>query len=139
MTGRRIVHITGRATARGLAVLTAVVVLLVSGVAAAAPAPMCDEHAQSIAAPFPIFPSHFGEASTSRPCLGKNRFELGHAPTPERDPPGSVAAHGVDRAPPAAHFQVVRDRGRVLAPRAPERALPRHGFSSDVFRPPRSR
>ncbi len=139
MTGRRLFTVTGRAKARGLAALVAVVMVLVSGIASAAPAPMCDEHAQSIAAPFPIFPSHFGEASASRPCFGKNKFELGHAPGPERDQPQSISAHGVDRAPPAAHYKVVRERGRVLPPCSPERAAPRHGFSSDVFRPPRSR
>ncbi len=126
-----------RRAQHALALLVAVVVLFVGNVAFAAPAPMCDEHAQSIAAPFPIFPSANGEARSGRPCDGKPSYELGRAPGPERDHP-QRAADTFDRAPPGAEFRLPRDRGRAL-PRTFESAPAiGDGFTGDVFRPPRS-
>lgn len=129
--------LTRRARTRGVALLAALVVLVVGGVANAAPAPMCDEHAQSIAAPFPLFPSHGGEARMGRPCWGKGKLELGRAPAPERDQPQSTSSDGFDRAPPAEPFQLVRDRGHAGRPAhtIETRRLP--GFADGVFRPPR--
>ena len=138
MPGRHLLHLSSRATARSIAALAALVVLLTTSAASAAPAPMCDEHAQSIAAPFPLFPSHDGEARTGRPCKGKGRYELGRAPAPEREQPQSAPFDGVERAPPVAEFKVMRDRGRAEPPRDAERAAACPGFCSDVFRPPRS-
>lgn len=118
--------------------LAALVMVLATGTASAAPAPICDEHAQSIAAPFPIFASHDGEARAGWPCKGRTRYELGRAPAPERERPDSVPYDGVERAPPVAQFQLTRDRGRAKPPRDTETSIARAGFGDDVFRPPRS-
>lgn len=131
------IQLTQRAKARGVALLAALVVLLVGGAASAAPAPMCDEHAQSIAAPFPIFPSHDGEARAGKPCRSKGKFELGRAPAPEREQPPSTSWDGVDRAPPAEPFRLVRDRGHSARPGGELEIPARPGFASGVFRPPR--
>lgn len=136
MNGRTYIQITRRAKARGVALLAALVVLLVGGVASAVPAPMCDEHAQSIAAPFPLFPSHNGEARADRPCKGKRSFGLGRAPTPERDQP-PTQADGFDRAPPAERYVIVRDRGHAVRPVDSETGAPRPGYEDGIFRPPR--
>ncbi|MBK8995673.1 MAG: hypothetical protein IPM35_07990 [Myxococcales bacterium] len=137
MVESKFTHLCRRAQARGVALLAALVVLLVGGAASAAPAPMCDEHAQSIAAPFPLFPIHGGEARAGRPCWSKGKFELGRAPSPERDQPQSISADGFDRTPPAKPFALVRDRGRSKRPADTILALTCPGFADGVFRPPR--
>jgi hypothetical protein len=131
------IQLTRSAKARALALLAGLVVFLVGGAALAVPAPMCDEHAQSIAAPFPLFPSHNGEARAGSKCKGKNSYELGRAPAPEREQPQSNA-DGFDRAPPAGPFVLVRDRGHALRPEGSEIAATRPGFQDGVFRPPRA-
>lgn len=131
------IHLCQRSRARGVALLAALVVLLVGGAASAAPAPMCDEHAQSIAAPFPLFPSHGGEARAARPCWTKGKLELGRAPGPEREQPPSISADAFDRAPPARPFALVRDRGRSSRPTDTVSTPTRPGFVDGIFRPPR--
>lgn len=118
--------------------LAALAVLLVTGLAAATPAPMCDEHAQSIAAPFPLFPSFNGEVRGVRPCAGRQAHQLGQAPTPERDHP-RASADTFDRAPPSERFVVVRVRGQLQPPARADGSGPRAGIQNNVFRPPRAR
>lgn len=119
--------------------MAALLVLVTSRLASALPAPICDEHAQSMAAPFPLMPSHNGEASAAKPCEGKQRFRLDGAPAPERDQPSGTWADGYDRAPPAEVFRVARDRGHGARPAQAAEAVERPGFPSLVFRPPRAR
>ena len=124
-----------RAHARALALITAVVALLVSGTAFAIPAPMCDEHAQSIAAPFPLLPSDNGEARASTPCEQRGSHELGRAPTPDRQNP--TAQEAAERVLPAHVWALPRDRGRQTPPAEAVKTDLRPGHSLGVFRPPR--
>jgi hypothetical protein len=129
--------VTKTCSHRAVALLAALATLLVTSAVFAVPAPMCDEHAQSIAAPFPILPSDNGEASASKPCEARRHFELGRAQTPERH--GSSANEVVERALPAKVFAMPRDRGRQSPPASAKRCAARPGFTNGVFRPPRAR
>jgi hypothetical protein len=140
MVVRSLFQLTRRAKARALSLLVAAMVLLVAGAATAAPAPMCDELGQSIAAPFPIFPSHNGEARSGlKPCEGKGRFSLGAAPAPGHDQPPTTWTDGSDRAPPKMGFSVARACGSQQPVATSRVRLVRPGFDSGVFRPPRAR
>ncbi len=101
----------------------------------AAVAGMCDENAQSIAAPLQLVPSHNGELRAVSGCE-KNRAEkLDSAPAPAPDQQNS-AAPTVNRAPPAGFAWSFRSRGdRVVAPEA-VRSVTRPGWRGEIFRPP---
>ena len=124
-----------RARARCLAVLAAVVVMLIGSVAWAAPAPMCNDSAQSIAAPFPILPSRNGELRGRTPCGERVRFELGKAPTPQHEltaPPLSFM-----RMPAVSPRSIPRARGQRRPVSDTVRYSTRPGFAQGIFRPPR--
>ena len=126
-----------RALRRSLALLSALTVLLVWSTAWAIPAGMCDEHAQSAAAPLPLFPSNNGEASSGSPCGGRGNHELGRAPTPDNER-NTVAPPNIERLLPLTEFALPRDRGQQLPPAEATRLVAQPGFGNDVFRPPRS-
>jgi hypothetical protein len=100
------------------------------------PAGMCDEHAQSAPAPFPLLPSNNGAARAGTGCEGKPGYELGRVPIPDREP-SSVAPPNVERVPPLATFALPRLRGQVLPRLEAVRLTARPGFDLGVFRPPR--
>lgn len=115
-------------------VVCALSVLFVAKVAAAAPAPMCNEVGQSIAAPFPLWPTKNGELKAEKPCDWKDFF-VGKAPPPERDQQKRVV-ETVERALPVC-WNTAGLRGTKLpAPRA-EHHSPPTGFVDSLFRPPR--
>lgn len=110
-------------------------VLSVAKNAAAAPAPMCSEDGQSIAAPFPLWPTKNGELKADRPCDSQD-FQLGKAPPPERDQQKRVG-ETVERSLPV-QWKTPRIHGRKLpAPRAVKQPGP-SGFVHSLFRPPRA-
>ena len=122
-----------RALRLALAVCALAVVVGFPRFAHAAVAGMCDENAQSIAAPLQLVPSHNGEA---RGCETDKSDGLGNAPAPA--PSQQISAAPVfDRAPPATFAWSFRSRGDRIA--APEvvRAPTRPGFGAEIFRPPR--
>ena len=127
---------TSRALRRCVALLAALIVLATWSVAWAFPVGMCDEHAQSAYAPFPLLPSHNGEASQAWGCDAEGRYELSRAPSPDRQR-SSFAPPNIERLPPLAPFAMPRCRGQLLFPAETEGLAPRPGFQSDVFRPPR--
>jgi hypothetical protein len=124
-----------RALVRFLAFACAVAAILAPG-AAWAYAPMCDENAQTIDAPAPIYPSKAGTISAVSDCQ-PDRTQLGSVPRPDphRTP---LSAEAIDRAlasgtkiPPCAKSARLTLELRELG-----RALPARG--GDVFRPPRA-
>ena len=126
-----------RAIKRALSLLIGVAIVASASVAWASPAPMCDEHAQSIAAPFPILPSHNGEAR-SAPCDDwRGGFELGRAPSPDRD--HQVPASSIERALPVTVWGLPRDRGHSVRPAEAVRLDLRAAHTGRIERPPRSR
>ena len=116
--------------------MSALAVLLVWSSAWAVPAGMCDEHAQSMAAPLPLFPSNNGEASTGYPCDGKGGHQLGRAPAPDHER-SKLAPPSIERVLPLTEFALPRDRGQKLPPDEATRLVAQPGFGNDVFRPPR--
>jgi len=110
-------------------------VLFVAKSAAAAPAPMCNEQGQSIAAPFPLWPTKNGELKAEKRCDSQD-FQLQKSPPPERDHQKRVA-ETVERSLPV-WWQTAKIHGHKLpAPRAVKEpgAV---GFVHSLFRPPRS-
>jgi len=124
------------ARARAVGLLAAMVVFLFGSVASAMPAPMCNDSAQSIAAPFPTQPTKNGEVRGGTPCENRPGHELGRAPSGQHDqvPPPELP----HRVPPVKPATLPRDRGRAVRPAIPSRPMERPGFAQGVFRPPRS-
>lgn len=124
----------GRILRRLSVLVCALSVLFVAKSASAAPAPMCNEDAQSIAAPFPMWPTNNGELKAEKRCDSQD-FQWGKAPPPEREHQ-RTAAQTVERALPI-WYRVTNLRGSKLpAPRA-EKQLAPAGFVDSLFRPPR--
>ncbi len=122
---------------RLLSVVAALVVLSVSGRAAAAtrdlPVPMCGEHNESIAAP-PIFRASESGTLRALPCHAPDQLGQGQsAPmAPERvvvqQRPESVLAFGT--------LAVVQSASSRISIASASRALERPGFVGTLFRPP---
>lgn len=119
---------------RLLATLCAAAVVLLPS-AAWAYAPMCDENAQTIDAPLPLYPSKGGEISAGQSCENDGSL-LGSVPQQDPSRP-LLAAENIDRAlargapiPPCARSS----RLRMLSD---ARGAARSGATRDVFRPPR--
>jgi hypothetical protein len=109
-------------------------IVFIAKSAAAAPAPMCNEDGQSIAAPFPLWPTKNGELKAEKRCDNQG-FQLGKAPPPERDHQ-RPAAQTVERALPV-WYSIPSLRGiRLPAPRGTRQRVP-SGFYDSLFRPPR--
>lgn len=95
---------------------------------------MCNEEGQSIAAPFPLWPTKNGELKAEKPCDNQD-FQVGKAPPPDRDQQ-RPAAQTVERALPI-WYRITGIRGTKLpAPRAEKQLVP-SGFVDSLFRPPR--
>jgi hypothetical protein len=123
-----------RAIARLWAFACALVALLVPS-AAWAYAPMCNESAQTIDAPAPIYPSKSGQISAVPDCE-LEWAKLGSAPAPDPGQP-LLTAEAIDRAlasgapiPPCA-------RSTRLQLQLDELGQGSAGAGRDVFRPPR--
>ncbi len=118
--------------ALGLTVL--VVLLAIPGTAWAA-APMCDETAMSIAAPFPIYPSDNGTID-ALPCDALSFERLDDAPVPQQEGSAEALA-SVDRVIPSGSAWLPGLKGiRQQIPKAAHyRCPPEH--SRNVYRPPR--
>jgi hypothetical protein len=96
---------------------------------------MCDENAQTIDAPAPIYPSKAGAISAVADCE-TDRTELGRVPQPDPNRT-QLSAEAIDRALATAAQIPPRIKSSRLRIDLDElgRALP--GSGSDVFRPPR--
>ncbi len=121
---------TNARVALSLCVLVALIVLPKLAMAAV---PMCDENAQTIAAPFPIMPTRGGTVGELAGCERHDfQFEHGQAPAPERvltiDPP--------ERMPPVSASWALSRKGTVVRVAAPDERRPRDEFRLGVFRPP---
>lgn len=119
--------------ARLTALLAALTLLFVSTSTFAMPAPLCNEHAQSSVAPFPILPTRNGEVRA--PCSPRRGFALRRAHAPRRRRASAPVDPG-GRAIPVAGFGLRRDRGRRLPPGQAVSAVTRPGHGLGVFRPP---
>jgi hypothetical protein len=112
----------------------ALAIVFVAKGAAAAPAPMCNEVGQSIAAPFPLWPTKNGELTAGTPC-DTDLFQIGKAPPPDRDQQRPLA-QSVERTLPV-WYRVTHLRGRKLPAPVAEKQLGPSGFVDSLFRPPR--
>ena len=123
------------AKTRAVALLCAVATLLVVS-SAHAHAPMCDEQAQSIAAPPPIFPTRHAELTAHNPCARQMLEALSDV---SKD--SSLGVHnvdGVERAAPVVVPWPAAPVARRLPPPSRAIAPDRPGFQSPVYRPPRT-
>ncbi|MEZ4221259.1 MAG: hypothetical protein R3B13_10025 [Polyangiaceae bacterium] len=99
-------------------------------------APMCDESAQSIAAPFPLLP-HDNGVLEGFPCDTPTFDRVGGAPS-ERQDSTLRASLSIDRVMPSNGFWLPKRMGeRIAIPAAARTHLPREHRSS-VYRPPRT-
>jgi hypothetical protein len=115
--------------------LSVFVVLVAMPAAALAAVPMCDETAQSIAAPFPILPSHNGVID-ALPCDAPGFEGFGEVPTRQQDRAADVLIP-VERVVPMPSVWVPKqERVRAAVPRAASYRCPSEHRQS-VYRPPR--
>jgi hypothetical protein len=127
----------GSRKARCLAFLCALTALLMAP-SALASAPMCDEHAQTIEAPLPLFPSKGGEIKAAPACDSSVVELLRAAPAPDRQAP-SMTADAVQRFFAFGGYFPQCPRGQKLAAPASASEPGKPGFTSSLFRPPRAR
>ncbi len=118
--------------ALGLSVFAVLVALPASAWAAV---PMCDESAQSIAAPFPILPSHNG-AIDALPCEAPDFDGAGEVPLRQQDRAADVLISVERVVPMPSHWVPKSERTRVAVPRAAGYRCPSEHRQS-VYRPPR--
>jgi hypothetical protein len=132
---RHPLSIPRRALRRLLVLACAIGVLLVPA-AAWADAPMCDENAQTVDAPLPIYPSKGGEISAVPSCE-RDAMRLDAAPQQRPDRP-LLDAQATDRGLAlGANVPACAKSARLaLSTRAIGQA--RAGAAADVFRPPRA-
>src|SRR5688572_8019733 len=97
-------------------------VLFVAKSAAAAVAPMCNEDGQSIAAPFPLWPTKNGELKAEKPCNLQDFF-VSKAPPPDRDHQKRVV-ETVERAVPVCWLNAGLRGTKLPAPRAEHQSPP---------------
>jgi hypothetical protein len=103
--------------------------------AALASAPMCGEHAESIAAPLPLVPTREGEIRATPDC--DNGSRLLRAPPPDRSHQ-LAGAEGTERALPLLGALPRCPRGALIERPAVDSSLVLVGFRFEVFRPPRT-
>lgn len=132
---RHPLSIPSRALRRLLVLVCALGVVIVPA-AAWADAPMCDEHAQTVDAPLPIYPSKGGEISAGPSCE-RNPMRLDAAPQPRPDRP-LLDAQAIDRALAFGASVPMCAKSPRLALATSAVGGPHSGAGSDVFRPPRS-
>jgi hypothetical protein len=121
---------------RWVAFLCALAVLLGAGGAFAA-APMCGEHAESIAAPLPFGPAKTGEIRAVPGCDDSLGSELKASPV-QNGPLQLASAEVVERALLPSGVLPTCPRGAlVLRPSVVSDAT-QPAFYADIFRPPRS-
>jgi hypothetical protein len=98
---------------------------------------MCDEHAQTIEAPLPIYPSKGGAISAGTVCDNGPQSQLGSAPN--RDPGRPLlSAEAIDRGLVAPDSIPPCAKSARLRLTSTELGRARAGNVDDVFRPPRS-
>jgi len=105
---------------------------------ALASAPICDEHAQTIEAPLPLFPPKGGEIKAAPACESGVVELLRAAPAPDRQAP-SMAVEAVQRFTAFAGLFPQCPRGQKLAAPVAASEPGKPGFSDSLFRPPRAR
>lgn len=121
---------------RRLLVMTCALVALLAPASAWAIAPMCDEQAQTIEAPAPIYPSKSGAISAGTLCKDGPGSELGSAPS--RDPGRPlITADAIDRGLVTADRIPPCAKSARLGLFEAELGRARAGSGDDVFRPPR--
>lgn len=113
--------------------MAALVVLFVSASAFATAAPVCNEHAQSSVAPFPIQPTENGKVRA--PCSSRPDFQLGRAPAQRRHRFSTLAFPG-GRVLAVGSFALPRDHGQRVPPNLSACDVTRPGHGVGVFRPP---
>ena len=124
-----------RARAKIALGLSVFVLLVAIPGAAWAAAPMCDETAQSIAAPFPLLPSENGTID-ALPCDAPTFEHLDDAPLPQQERSAEALA-SVDRVIPSGSAWLAGPKGiRQQIPKAAHYRCPSE-HSRNVYRPPR--
>jgi hypothetical protein len=120
---------------RRLLVLVCAAGVLLAPTLAWAYAPMCDEHAQTVDAPLPIYPSKGGEISAGPSCeRDPMRFDAAPERSPERP---LLDAQAIDRGLAVGSSIPACAKGARLALSSSELGRARPGAVLGVFRPPR--
>jgi hypothetical protein len=124
-----------RATLVRLWALACALTAVLAPAVAWAYAPMCDENAQTIDAPAPIYPSKPGAISAVADC-DSDRTQLGRLP--QQDPHRTqLSAEAIDRALASAALIPPCVKSARLTIHLGQLGRALSGSGSDVFRPPR--
>jgi len=116
-------------------VLACALGVLLAPTAAWAYAPMCDEHAQTVEAPLPIYPSKGGEIAAAPNCESD---KSGLDAAPERGPERPLlSAESIDRGLALVTNVPACAKSARLALSSTELGRACAGAGSGVFRPPR--
>ncbi len=123
-----------RAVRRALLIAWVVAIVLAPS-AAWAYAPMCDESAQTVEAPLPIYPSKDGSISAVADCDSQSsRFDAAPDRAPERP---LLDAQSIDRGLAIVAAIPACAKSARLELSSHELGSARAGSGLDVFRPPR--